>query len=140
MVLNPSYQYITWLKFKRRNNLNRWKCKKHNVQKVSLITVSKQECITCFRVVTVHVTEIRKANQHQLVEHIFGPLWSWIVCCLHLKIEFSTCARSVHYHWWTALIKNCGCHFPHAGYASVLLSPFLRLNTNIWLWVQIPSY
>jgi len=43
--------------------------------------------------------------------------------CLHLKIEFRSCARGrqwcgiFHYDWWTALIKR-GFYFPHADYAS----------------------
>jgi len=40
-----------------------------------------------------------------------GPQGSWVVCCLHLKIEFRSCARRrqwcgiFYYHWWTASIK-----------------------------------
>ena len=54
---------------------------------------------------------------------------SWIVCCLHLKIEFRSCPRRrqrcgiFHYLWWTASIKP-KLLFSHAGYASPGLSLF----------------
>jgi len=53
--------------------------------------------------------------------------WSVHVCCLHLKIEFCSCARGrqwcgiIHYHWWTASIKP-RLLFSRAGYASWGLS------------------
>ena len=45
--------------------------------------------------------------------HTFPGLpGSWIVCCLHLKIDYRPCARGwgrkwcniFHYHWWITLI------------------------------------
>jgi len=58
-----------------------------------------------------------------------GPQGSWSVhvCCLHLKMEFCSCARGrqwcgiIHYHWWTASIKP-RLLFSRAGYASWGLS------------------
>jgi len=52
-----------------------------------------------------------------------GLQGSWSVCCLHLKMEFCSCARGrewcgiIHYYWWTASIKP-RLLFSRAGYAS----------------------
>jgi len=49
--------------------------------------------------------------------------WSVHVCCLHLKMEFRSCARGrqwcgiIHYYWRTASIKP-RLRFSRAGYAS----------------------
>ena len=59
------------------------------------------------------------------------------VCCLHLKMEFCSCASGrqwcgiIHYYWWTASIKP-RLLFSRAGYASwglSLSSVFLLLRT-----------
>jgi len=58
-----------------------------------------------------------------------GPQGSWSVhvCCLHLKMEFRSCARGrqwccvIHYFWWTASIKP-RLLFSRLGYASWGLS------------------
>jgi len=56
-----------------------------------------------------------------------SPQGSCIVCCLHLKMEFRSCARGrqwcgiIHYYWWTASIKP-RLLFSRAGFASWGLS------------------
>jgi len=53
--------------------------------------------------------------------------WGVHVCCLHLKMEFRSCARGrqcggiIHYYWWTASIKP-RLLFSRADYASWGLS------------------
>jgi len=55
-----------------------------------------------------------KMSYYIIVLLIFsGPQGSWSahVCCLHLKMEFRSCARGcqwcgiIHYQWWTASIS-----------------------------------
>jgi len=51
----------------------------------------------------------------------FGPLGSWVVCNLHMKIEFNSCTRGrpwcgIFHYYWTTSIKP-----------KLLYSPFLRL-------------
>jgi len=66
---------------------------------------------------------------HHCVVICFSPQWSCSVhvCCLHLKMEFCSCARGrqwcgiIHYHWCTASIKP-RLLFSRAGYASWGLS------------------
>jgi len=68
-----------------------------------------------------------------------GPQGSWSVhvCCLHLKIEYCSCARGrqwcgiIHYYWWTASIKT-RLLFSRAGYASwgLSLSPVYYIFIN----------
>jgi len=56
-----------------------------------------------------------------------------LTVCLHLKMEFRSCARgrqwcsTLHYHWWTASIKP-KLLFSHSGLVSWGL-PFLQFNT-----------
>jgi len=58
------------------------------------------------------------------------PMGSWIVCCLHLVIEFCTCARgaSVVRHFSLPLMisfnKTETANFPQASYASVRIFLF----------------
>ena len=77
-----------------------------------------KELAVCFSVYTVP----RRDNRATLNKKIYGnlplallcfivqlyfsgPLGSWIVCCLHFKIEFRSCDRGrqwcgiFHYHW-----------------------------------------
>jgi len=55
-----------------------------------------------------------------------------LTVCLHLKMEFRSCARGrewcsiLHYHWWTASIKP-RLLFSHSGLVSWGL-PFLQFN------------
>jgi len=64
-----------------------------------------------------------------VLSYFSGPQGSWSVriCCLHLKMEFCSCARGrqwcgiIHYHWWTASIKP-RLLFSRIGYASWGLS------------------
>ena len=66
---------------------------------------------------------------HHCVVIFSGPQGSWSVhvCCLHLKMEFRSCARGrqvcgiIHYYWWTASIKP-RLLFSRTGYASWGLS------------------
>jgi len=86
----------------------------------------------------------------------FGPHGSWSVhvCCLHLKMEFCSCARGrqlcgiIHYYWWTASIKP-RLLFSRAGYASwwlSLSSVYFFLNwqqmhdTELWYRMNIYNY
>jgi len=69
--------------------------------------------------------------------------WSVHVCCLHLKMEFCSCARGrqwcgiIHYHWWTASIKP-RLLFSRAGYASWGLSlSSVSLLTSFLLCVSL---
>ena len=66
-----------------------------------------------------------------LCSHIFLVLRDhWLYVCLHLKMEFRSCARGrqwcgiFHYHWWTASIKP-RLLFSHLGIVSWGL-PFLQ--------------
>jgi len=59
-----------------------------------------------------------------LCSHIFLVLRDhWLYVCLHLKMEFRSCARGrqwcgiFHYHWWTASIKP-RLLFSHSGLVS----------------------
>ena len=56
----------------------------------------------------------RRLHTLSLCSYIFfwcSVLGSQILCCLHLKIGFHSCARGrhwcsiFHYHWWTASVK-----------------------------------
>ena len=73
-------------------------------------------------------------------------VWSRIVCCLHLKIEFRSCAKGrqwcgiFHYHWWTASIKPRLLFFP-CRLCFLMDFPFISLSysniqhvnkMNIW--------
>jgi len=66
---------------------------------------------------------------------------SWVVCCLHLKIEFRSCARGrqwwdiFHYQWWAASIKPTLLFF-HAGYASWGLFPHQFNGPNLTVCMQ----
>jgi len=57
-----------------------------------------------------------------------------LTVCLHLKMEFRSCARErqwlgiFHYHWWTASIKP-RLLFSHSGLVSWGL-PFLQFSIN----------
>jgi len=56
----------------------------------------------------------------------------WLYVCLHLKMEFRSCARGrqwcgiFHYHWWTASIKP-RLLYSYSGLVSWGL-PFLQFN------------
>jgi len=62
---------------------------------------------------TIHIEMTVKCRSvlHHCVVIFSGPQTqrSWIECCLHLKIEFCSCARGrqwcgiFHYHWWTII-------------------------------------
>jgi len=60
---------------------------------------------------------------------------SGTIDCLHLKIEFRSCARGrpwcgiFHFHWWTASIKP-RLLFSHSGLVSWGL-PFLQFNLSL---------
>jgi len=78
---------------------------------------------------TYRITIIRCYNSNGITLNVH-------VCCLHLKMEFRSCARVrpwcgiIHYHWWTASIKP-KLLFSRADYASwglSLLSVWLGLN------------
>ena len=61
-----------------------------------------------------------------------GPLGSWMVCYLHLKVEFRSCHRRASVVWHISLSlfqKDRGSYFPHADYSSWGLSRFLRIMT-----------
>ena len=66
---------------------------------------------------------------HHCVVNFSGPQGSWSVhvCCLHLKMEFCSCARGrqwcgiIHYHWWAASMGP-RLLFSRTGYASWGLS------------------
>ena len=66
--------------------------------------------------------------------------WNVHVCCLHLKMEFRSCARGrqwcgiIHYYWWTASIKP-RLLFSRAGHASWGLS--LSSVLHSWLTKHI---
>jgi len=68
-----------------------------------------------------------------------GPQGSWIVCCLHLKIEFRSCARGrpwcgiFHWNWCTASIKLKLLFFPY-------MLCFLRAFPFISLIMSAASY
>jgi len=74
----------------------------------------------------------------QVSEHSYfsGPQGSWSVhvCCLHLKMEFRSCARGrhwcdiIHYYWWTAAIKP-RLLFSPADYAEGF--SFYQFNTDV---------
>ena len=77
-----------------------------------------------------------------LCSHIFLVLRDhWLYACLHLKMEFRTCARGrqwcgiFHYHWWTASIKP-RLLFSHSGLVSWGL-PFLQFNHIRCLKLQV---
>jgi len=79
-----------------------------------------------------HVTVVSSS----LCSHIFLVLRDhWLYVCLHLKMEFRSCARGrhwcgiFHYHWWTASIKP-RLLFSHSGLVSWGL-PFLQFNTQL---------
>jgi len=79
-----------------------------------------------------------------LCSHIFLVLRDhWLYVCLHLKMEFRSCARGrqwcdiFHYHWWTASIKP-RLLFSHSGLVSWGL-PFLQSNIRLWNW-QVKCY
>jgi len=68
-----------------------------------------------------------------LCSHIFLVLRDhWLYVCLHLKMEFRSCARGLqwcgifHYYWWTASIKP-RLLFSHSGFVSWGL-PFLQFH------------
>jgi len=68
-----------------------------------------------------------------LCSHIFLVLRDhWLYVCLHLKMEFRSCARGrqwcgiFHYRWWTASIKP-RLLFSHSGIVSWGL-PFLQFK------------
>jgi len=69
---------------------------------------------------------IWKLDQHVYFSVPQGS-WSVHVCCLHLKMEFRSCARGrqwcgiINYYWWLALIKP-RLLFSRAGYVSWGLS------------------
>ena len=62
-------------------------------------------------------------------------LWCVHVCCLHLKMEFRSCARGrqwcgiIHYYWWTASIKP-RLLFSRAGYASLSSVYYVKYSEN----------
>jgi len=71
-----------------------------------------------------------------MCSHIFLVLRDhWLYVCLHLKMEFRSCARGrqwcgiFHYHWWTASIKP-RLLFSHSGLVSWGLS-FLQFNHSL---------
>ena len=78
-----------------------------------------------------------------------GPQGSWSVhvCCLHVKMEFCSCARGrqwcgiIHYRWWTASIKP-RLLFSRAGYAlwglsisSVFYCHTKKNDTCFWIFM-----
>jgi len=83
----------------------------------------------CFNIVNGIMYNMRLLAIWRYMVYFSGPRGSWSVhvCCLHLKMEFCSCARGrqwcgiIHYHWWTASIKP-RLLFSDAGYASWGLS------------------
>jgi len=66
---------------------------------------------------------------------------SWFVVCLHLQIEIRSRARSISdVASFTTIDEqhqlNRDCYFPHASYASLIFSPFLRLSWQHVLYIM----
>jgi len=82
--------------------------------------------ITYYSWCLVPVWRLKKVAPYYIIvkSYFSGPHGSWSVHvrCLHLKMEFRSCARGrqrcsiIHYYWWTASIKP-RLLFSRAGYA-----------------------
>jgi len=90
-----------------------------------------------YNTTTIHYIQSRTRN---VSSHASRNLhWQTGLCCLHLKMEFCSCARGrqwcgiIHYHWWTASIRP-RLLFSRAGYASWGLS-----LSSVWYYRPPPA-
>ena len=79
-------------------------------------------------------------NIRHIIPRFSGPQGPLTVC-LHLKMEFRSCARGrqwcgiFHYHWWTASIKP-RLLFSHSGLVSWGL-PFLQFIISLLTYISV---
>jgi len=69
---------------------------------IYLITAGVSACVAAVK--------CRPVLHHCLVIFFSGPRGSWIVYCLHLKIEFCSCARGASMAWHLSLHISYICN------------------------------